>query len=74
MTAENSHNLEDQENAMSRPHPRKPEDCPKVQRIRDKLDWLRLRYDSTAMSDAVYAVVKRLETDIAWTQHQEWKS
>jgi hypothetical protein len=39
-------------------------------RLRDELEWLRAKYDSGAVSDGVFAVVKRLETEIAWRQHE----
>jgi hypothetical protein len=37
-------------------------------RLRDELRWLRSRYDSAQASPAVFAVVKELETQIAWAQ------
>jgi hypothetical protein len=39
-------------------------------RLRSELEWLRHRYDDGKISPAVFAVVKKLETDIAWRQHE----
>jgi hypothetical protein len=39
-------------------------------RLRDELRWLQSRYDGGKISPAVFAVVKRLETEIAWRQHE----
>jgi hypothetical protein len=37
---------------------------------RADLALLRARYDSGAVNAAVYAVIKRLECDIAWSEHE----
>jgi hypothetical protein len=37
-------------------------------RLRDELRWLLSRYDDGKVSPAVFAVVKELETQIAWAQ------
>jgi hypothetical protein len=39
------------------------------QRFRFELEQLRARYDSGAVSPAVYQVVRKLETEIAWAEH-----
>jgi hypothetical protein len=39
------------------------------ERIRDKLETLRARYDYGAVSAALYAVIKRLEIEIAWREY-----
>jgi hypothetical protein len=33
------------------------------------LEYLRARYDSGALSPAVYQAIKKLETDVAWCEH-----
>jgi hypothetical protein len=38
--------------------------------LRDGLEWVLAKYDSGAVSDAVFAVVKKLETDLSWLKHQ----
>lgn len=37
--------------------------------LRIQLSVLRARYDEDAVSPAVYAVIKRIETDISWCEH-----
>jgi hypothetical protein len=37
-------------------------------RLRAELEWLQTKYDSGAVSDAVFAVVKELETDSSWIE------
>jgi hypothetical protein len=44
-----------------------------LSRLRAELAWLQARYDSGAISLAVYAVRKRLEIDISWAEHERWK-
>jgi hypothetical protein len=39
------------------------------QHLKEQLEYLRARYDSGAMSPAVYQVIKRLEREIAWCEH-----
>jgi hypothetical protein len=41
-----------------------------IDRTREELEWLRSRYDSGAVSDAVYITIKRLEVDLSWAQHR----
>jgi hypothetical protein len=41
-----------------------------VRQARAELEWLRARYDSGVTSDAIYAIIRQLETDIAWAQHE----
>lgn len=36
---------------------------------RTELAYLRARYDSGAVSDAIYQIIKRLERDVAWSEH-----
>jgi hypothetical protein len=43
----------------------------KALRLRVELKWLRARYDCGAISSAVFDVVKRLECDIAWAEHED---
>jgi hypothetical protein len=38
--------------------------------LRQALAWLMARHDSGAISAATYAVVKMLETELAWRQHR----
>jgi hypothetical protein len=37
--------------------------------LRSKLAWLRARYDDGKVSPAVFAVIREIETSIAWTEH-----
>jgi hypothetical protein len=37
--------------------------------LRDELRWLRARYDHGKVSPAVFAVIRELETSIAWAEH-----
>jgi hypothetical protein len=41
-----------------------------LNRKRTDLALLRARYDSGAVNAAVYAVIKRIECDIAWNEHK----
>jgi hypothetical protein len=36
---------------------------------RSELAHLRARYDSGAISPAIYAAIKRLEQDVGWLEH-----
>jgi hypothetical protein len=40
------------------------------QDLRAELTALQARYDSGAVSSAVYAVVKAIETELGWLQHR----
>jgi hypothetical protein len=42
-----------------------------AQRTRTELALLRAKYDSGAVSLGIYAVIKNLECEIAWLEHQE---
>jgi hypothetical protein len=37
--------------------------------LQEQLAYLRARYDSGAVSLAIYQAIKKLETDIAWCEH-----
>jgi hypothetical protein len=50
--------------------PSKSESKPFIARLRAELEWLRARYDDGAISTAVFTVLKRLECDIAWAEHE----
>jgi hypothetical protein len=39
--------------------------------LRAELARLRARYDCAAVSPAIYAVIRALETAIAWAEHRE---
>jgi hypothetical protein len=39
--------------------------------LRDELAWLRARHDSGAVAPAVFRLIKRLETELAWRQHAQ---
>jgi len=41
-----------------------------MKKSRADLALLRARYDSGAVNAAVYAVIKRIECDIAWNEHR----
>jgi hypothetical protein len=41
-----------------------------IGRTREKLEWLRGRYDSGAVSDAVYTAIRQIEVDLSWAQHK----
>jgi hypothetical protein len=38
--------------------------------LRAELTALRTRYDSGAVSPAVFTIIKRIETELAWLQHR----
>ncbi len=42
-----------------------------AKRLRAELALLRARYDSGAISPAIYAVIRKIETDIAWGEHHK---
>jgi hypothetical protein len=37
--------------------------------LREQLEWLRARYDGGAVSPEIFAVIRKLEIDIAWMGH-----
>lgn len=37
--------------------------------LQEQLAYLRARYDSGAVSPAIYQAIKKLETDVAWCEH-----
>jgi hypothetical protein len=39
--------------------------------LRSELEWLRARYDGGKVAPAVFAVIKDIETNIAWIEHRE---
>jgi hypothetical protein len=39
------------------------------QHLQEQLEYLRARYDSGAVSPAIYQAIKKLETDVAWCEH-----
>jgi hypothetical protein len=41
----------------------------KQQRLRAELAHLRARYNDGAVSPAVYEIIKKIETTIAWSEH-----
>ena len=41
-----------------------------IDRAREELEWLRSRYDSGAVSDAIYVTIRQLEIDLSWAQHK----
>jgi hypothetical protein len=40
-------------------------------RLRDELEWVRGKYDCGAVPDAIYQVIRNLENDISWMQHND---
>lgn len=46
----------------------------KERELRGELRMLQIRYDDEKMPPPVWAVVKQLEREIAWLQHQEASS
>lgn len=44
---------------------------PSTAALRSELEWLRSRYDSGKVSPAVFAVIREIETTIAWAEHRE---
>jgi hypothetical protein len=42
-----------------------------VGRLRAQLAALRARYDDGAVSPAVYKVIRELEIELAWAEHQQ---
>jgi hypothetical protein len=45
-----------------------------VSRLRDQLAALRARYDSGAVPPGIYAVIRELENQIAWTEAKQQRS
>jgi len=41
-----------------------------IHRMRSELMQLRARYDDGAVPPGIYALINRLERDIAWAEHQ----
>lgn len=41
----------------------------KIERARAELAFLRARHDDGAVSQAVYAIIKKLEADISWLEY-----
>jgi hypothetical protein len=41
---------------------------------REKLKWLRSRYDDGTISPAGFAVIRKLESDLAWAEHKAARS
>jgi hypothetical protein len=39
--------------------------------LRERLEWLRARYDCGAVSSGTYAIIRMIEIDIAWREHEE---
>jgi hypothetical protein len=39
-------------------------------KLRDELRWLQSRYDDGKISPAVFAVVKSIEIELGWRQHE----
>ena len=46
----------------------------KANEFRVQLQMLQARYDESAISPAIYAVIKQIETDIAWAEHARVRS
>ena len=42
-----------------------------IHQARVELEWLRARYDSGAISGAVFETIKQIESDISWSEHKE---
>jgi hypothetical protein len=42
-----------------------------VKLLREQLDWLRARYDGEKYPPSVFAVMRTLEVDISWAEHQQ---
>jgi len=42
-----------------------------IKQLRSELLMLRARYDDGAVAPAMYAVIRKLETDIAWLENQQ---
>jgi hypothetical protein len=45
-----------------------------LSRRRAELAALRARYDSGAVTPGIYGIIRQLEVDIAWAEHQEARS
>ena len=43
-----------------------------IPQARADLEWLKGRYDGGAVSAAIFVTIKKIETDIAWSEH--WQS
>jgi hypothetical protein len=46
----------------------------KADELRMQLQILQARYDESGISPAIYAVIKQVETDIAWAEHARVRS
>jgi hypothetical protein len=44
---------------------------PKTADLRAELALLRARYDSGAVSPAIYRVIREIETALAWAEHRK---
>jgi len=44
---------------------------PRITRLRSELAALRARYDTGAVSAVIYAVIRWLETELAWAEHKQ---
>jgi hypothetical protein len=42
-----------------------------VKLLREQLEWLRARYDGEKYPPSVFAVMRTLEVDISWAEHQQ---
>jgi hypothetical protein len=42
--------------------------------LRTELALLRARYDHGAVAPSIYRLIRKLEDDIAWIEHQEARS
>jgi hypothetical protein len=47
-----------------------PEPLQPIVRLRDELRSLRHRYDHGAVSEGVYAAIRKIEIDIAWDEYR----
>ena len=43
------------------------------QHLQEQLEYLKARYDGGAVSPAMFKVIKELEREIAWCEHQQEK-
>jgi hypothetical protein len=44
----------------------------RITRLRSELAALRARYDGGAVSAEIYAVIRWLETELAWAEHKQY--
>jgi hypothetical protein len=50
-----------------------PEAPPASARAREELEWVLSKYDHGALPSGIAALVKKIQTDIAWREHGQMR-